>query len=57
MIYYIVEYLDGSKRSGYFWTDGEAWQYAKDYSNGYPFKIEAFEDPYNDACPPRLVME
>lgn len=57
MTYYIIEYLDGRVKSGYFWTDGEAWQYAKDYSKGYSFKVDAYEDPYDDACPPRLVIE
>ncbi len=48
MSYYIIKFFDGRIKSGFFWTDGEAEQFARDMSIGYPFTIEKHEDVDSD---------
>ena len=55
MIYYIVNYVDGRIKSGYFWTDGEAEQFAKDFSLGYSYSIEVYDNWYHSLIPTRVL--
>lgn len=43
MSFYVISYFDGRTKSGHFWTDGEAEQFAKDFSLGYSFTIKKYD--------------
>ncbi len=55
MDYYIIKYADGRVKSCYFWTDGEAIQFAKDFSLGYPCSIEVYSYFYEGSMPDRIL--
>lgn len=56
MDYYIIKYADGRIKSCFFWTDGEAIQFAKDLSLGYPCSIEVYKN-FHERSVPDCVLE
>lgn len=55
MNYYIIKYADGRNKSCFLWTDGEAIQFAKDFSLGYPCSIEVYKGSYESPVPDRVL--